>query len=571
MTGPNPTDGEGARGAERCAECGTHLAPSQRYCIECGARRGPLPAGVNERIAQLRERGRPKPESAKLAGVPPATAAAAAADEDDDGIWSFMPSPQIAAVAVMALLAAGVIIGTVTSPLASSAGFMPTVLVFTGGGEAPPPPAEGEEPVEAAQAPVPGAPAIVATPEVPAEVPEVVPEPEPTPPAEPLPELEEEEMLPAVKHVFLIVLGEGGYEDSFGKASTSEYFAKRLPEQGELLSNYYAVAQGGLANEIALVSGQGPTSQTAADCPEYTPIVPGTLSAEEQVEGSGCVYPKKTPSLPTQLLEMKLTWKAYVEQETADVAAGVPAACRQTWRNPFVYFAEIAESPECAERDVGLEQLEIDLEEAKKTPTLSYIVPNACHDGAEAPCAPEQPAGLAGAQAFLEGLLPKITESPAYEEEGGLIAITFAQAPQAGEKADASSCCATPEYPNLPKPTTPPEAPAGPVKASGGGGHVGLLLISPFVKPGTIDESGYYNHYSLLLSIEELLELEPLGYATNPALTAFEGEVFQRSQLGSSSSASCRDCASRTPSALHSSPSSSKKPWRARPERKATR
>lgn len=589
MTGPNPTDDEGVRSAERCAECGTRLAPSQRYCIECGTRRCPLPEVVGERIAKLQERGRPRPESAKLAAVPPATAAAAEVDEDDDGFWSFMPSPQIAAVAVMALLAAGVIIGSVTSPLASSAGFAPTLLVFTGGGEAPPPPEE-EEPVEVAEAPVPGIPATVAvTPEAPAEVPEIEPEPEPPPPLELPPELEQEEELPEVKHVFLIVLGEAAYEDSFGKASASEYFAKKLPEQGELLSNYYAVAQGGLANEIALVSGQGPTPQTATNCPEYAPILPGTVSAEEQVEGSGCVYPKETPSLPAQLLEKKLTWKAYVEQEPADVAAGVPAACHQTWRNPFVYFAEIAESPECVERVVGLEQLEVDLKEPKKTPTLSYIVPNACHDGAETPCAPEQPAGLAGAQTFLEGVLPKITESTAYKEDGGLIAITFAQAPQTGEKADASSCCATPEYPNLPQPTTP-EAPTGPVKTSGGGGHVGLLLLSPFVKPGTVNESGYYNHFSLLLSIGELLELEPLGYATNPALTAFESEIFnaggeeestlaprpgtgsaKRAQRGSSSSASCRDCASRTPSADHSSPSSSKKPWRARPERKATR
>jgi hypothetical protein len=485
-----------------------------------------LPAVVDERIAQLQERGRPKPASAKLAGVPPATAAAAAADEDDDGFWSFMPSPQIVAVAVMALLAAGVVIGSVTSPLASSAGFTPTVLVFTGGGDEAPPPPEEEEPVEVAETPVPGVPATVAvTPEVPAEAPEIEPEPE-APPVEPLPELEEEETLPEVKHVFLIVLGEAGFEDSFGKASTSEYFAKKLPEQGELLSNYYAVAQGGLANEVALVSGQGPTPQTAANCPERTPILPGTLSVEKQVEGNGCVYPKETPSLPAQLLEKKLTWKAYVEEEPNGAAAGEPTSCRPTWRNPFVYFADIAETPECVERDVGLDQLEPDLEDVKQTPTVSYIVPNACHDGSETPCAPEQPAGLAGAQAFLEGVLPKITESTAYREDGGLVAITFAQAPQAGEKADASSCCATPEYPNLPKPATPPEAPTGPVKASGGGGHVGLLLISPFVKPGTVDESGYYNHFSLLLSIEELLELEPLGYATNPALTAFESEIF---------------------------------------------
>ena len=565
--------------ARSCAECGAHLSPSQAYCIECGARSGPLPAVVGERVAELKKRGRD--EAVDVEATAPSDAEPAPDSEDaeaeKDGYWRFMPSPQIAAVAVMALLAAGVVIGSVTSPLASSAGFAPIILRFTGDGgdEAP---VEEEEPVEApaAVAATPAAPIAVAA-EAPLPVPEAVePEPEAPPPLELPPELEQEETLPEVKHVFLIVLGEAGYEDSFGKASTSPYFSKTLPEQGELLSNYYAVAQGSLANQIALLSGQGPTPETAAGCPEYAPIAPGTLSPEKQVEGAGCVYPKDTPSLLAQLTEKKLAWTSYVEDLSEEGCADA------AHRSPFVYFAAVTESPECGERNVNLSQLDTDLQDPKKMPTLSYVVPNACHNGSETPCAPEQPAGLAGSQAFLETLLPKITESTAYKEDGGLIAITFAQAAQSGEKADASSCCATPEYPNLPPPTVPAEAPTGPVKASGGGGQVGLLLISPFVEPGTVNETAYFNHFSLLLSVEELLELEPLGYATNPALTAFESEIFNageeeestvvpRPQAGSSSSASCRDCARRTPSALQSSPSSSKKPSRARPERKAIR
>lgn len=485
-------------------------------------------------------------------------------DEDDD-FWSFMPTPQVAAVAVMALLAAGVVIGSVTSPLASSAGFAPIILRFTGDGreEAP---VEEEKQVEAPVANAASAPSpapIVPVAPAPAPVPEAAqPAPEAPPPLELPPELEQEETLPEVKHVFLVVLGEAGYEDSFGKASTSPYFSKALPEQGELLSNYYAVAQGALANQIALLSGQGPTPETVAGCPEYTPIAPGALSPEDQVEGAGCIYPKETPTLLAQLAEAKLTWKAYVED------LGEEGCADAAHRSPAVYFAAVTESPECGERNVALTQLDADLGDPRKTPSLSYIVP-------------DQPAGLEGAQAFLEALLPKITASTAYKEEGGLIAITFAQAPQGGEEPDPSSCCATPEYPNLPPPTAPVEVPSGPVKASGGGGQVGLLLISPFVEPGTVNETAYFNHYSLLLSIEELLELEPIGYATNPALTAFESEVFNAGeeestvvpapQAGSSSSASCRDCASSVPSALHSSPSSSKKPSRTSPVRKLAR
>ena len=53
------------------------------------------------------------------------------------------------------------------------------------------------------------------------------------------------------------------------------------------------------------------------------------------------------------------------------------------------------------------------------------------------------------------------------------------------------------------------------MKASGGGGKVGMLLLSPFVAPGSVNETGYYNHFSLLLSIEELFEVKPRS-ATPP-------------------------------------------------------
>lgn len=530
MTDRVDDGGAGGSSSKSCSNCGASLSASQRYCIECGARRGALPAVVGKRIEALR---RPRNEAtppvdkaatdgpAAVGPVPGASAESTPERAEQSDRWSFMPSPQVAAVAVMALLAAGVVLGSVTSQFAESAGFAPIILEMGSPGHAPEeaePEEEVAEPVESVAEPAPVAATAAAVPE--AALPPEAPAAEPTPAPVPLPEEEflEEEGLPEVKHVFLIVLDEHGYEGTFGKASTSPYFAKTLAAQGELIPNYYAVAQGSLANEIALLSGQGPTPQTATNCPEYTAIAPGTISAEGQVEGSGCGYPKETPTLPAQLVESKMSWKAYVEGLTAGCA-------EEPRRNPLLYFAAIAESPECAERDVGLEHLEGDLKVARKTPTVSYIVPNACHDGSETPCAPEQPAGLAGAEGFLKTVLPEITASPGYKESG-LIAITFAQAPQVGPSADSSSCCATPEYPNLPAPTTPAPASTGPVKESGGGGQVGLLLISPFVEPGSVEETGYYNHFSLLLSIEELLGLQPIGYAAGAALTGFPPELF---------------------------------------------
>jgi hypothetical protein len=510
--------------AESCAGCGTALSAGQRYCLKCGERRGPLPTVVGKRIDALRARGRRGAVPAEEVGSPAAPAATAdVAEREESGYWRFMPSPQVAAVAVMALLAAGVVLGSVTSPLAQSAGFAPIILQMAtpgGGGDSAPETAAPSAEVAAAPAPAPAATVSTAPEAALPEIPVAPVEPEPAPkPLELPPELTEEPTLPEVKHVFLIVLDGHGYEEAFGETSTAPYLAQTLPEQGELLSNYYAVTQGALANQVALLSGQGPTPQIAAGCPEYTPIAPGTVGLEEQVEGGGCVYPAATKTLPGQLVEAKLTWKAYVE--------GLTDGCLHdaTSRGPFDYFSALVESPECAKTEVGLDRLDADLKVPRKTPSVSYIVPSACHDGSEVPCAPEQPAGLAGAEDFLETVVPKITASQGYKE-GGLVAITFDQAPQEGPGADASSCCATPEYPNLPAPATPALAATGPVKPSGGGGRVGLLLLSPFIEAGSVEESGYYNHFSLLLSIEELLDLPPLGYAAGPALSAFESNVF---------------------------------------------
>ncbi len=544
----NPNDAEGPRRphAEACADCGAALSATQRYCLGCGARRGPLPPLIAKRIDALRKGGRPRP-GATVAGSLPVTpidpAVAREENEDEEaGYWRFMPSPQVAAVAVMALLAAGVVLGSVTSPFAQSAGFPPIILEMGGGGAS-----ESAPEATAAPAPVVESPALASSAEEPPAAPSETPEAEPesSAPAQLPPELPEEETLPEVKHVFLIVLGENGYEEAFGEGSSAPYLAKTLTAQGELLSNYYAVAQGALANEIALVSGQGPTPQTAANCPEFAEVAPATVGAEEQVEGSGCVYPAEAQTLPGQLESAKKAWVAYVE-DIGSSGGEAPATCRhpalggpdanqaplpgdayETWRNPFVYFHSLLDSPACAEHDVGLDRLATDLEQAKSTPSLAYIVPNACHDGGEEPCEPGAPAGLAAAEPFLQTVVPEIEASPAYKE-GGLIAITSAEAPQAGPNADPSACCATPEYPNLaaePAPAT--TAPAtGPVKPSGGGGRVGMLLISPFVKAGSVNESGYYNHFSLLRSVEELFELPPLGYAANEALGAFDSTVY---------------------------------------------
>lgn len=527
-------DDDGRRQVSSCSSCGARLAVDQRYCLACGERRGAIPAAVARWLSIV-------DPPAEAEDTPAAAAALAAEAGEEESTRSYMPEPRSAAVAVMCLLAFGVLLGGLTGPAAQSAGIAPIVLYTEA--EAAPVAASTPEPAPEAAEPV----AV-------AEVPPVVEaplEPEPTeesaaaPPRKKAPlELPEEPGLPPVQHVFLIVLADHGFEESYGPISTSTYMAKTLPEKGELLSNYYAITSGDLANEIALLSGQGPNPATAANCPEYKDFATPTLSATGQAEGEGCVYPTEVGTLPTQLVAAKKTWKAYIGG-IGNGQAGEPTTCRhpaigeadsaqaprpadpyQTWRNPFVYFHALIDSPECSERDVGLDQLSVDLKKEARTPSFSYIVPDACHDGSEVPCEPGAPTGLAAAQPWLEATIAEIEASPVYEKSG-LIAITSAQARQDLPEPDTSACCGTPEYPGLPAPEAPPPPASGPVKETGGGGRVGMLLLSPFVAPGSVNESGYYNHFSFLLSMSELLEVTPpLGYAAEPALTAFDSTVF---------------------------------------------
>jgi hypothetical protein len=439
------------------------------------------------------------------------------------------------AVAVMAILGFGVIVGSVVSPPAESSQ-APLIAV-----QSPP---QTTPPVEAPVAPPTKDAPAAATPAAPVQqtVTQYVQAPTPTAPAPP-PVQPTGPQLPDVKHLFLIVLPPAKYDDAFGPDAKAPYLATNLTKQGELVPNYYAVTSGELANKVALISGQGPNPDTLAGCTAYSDISPGTESTDTQqkgqVLGTGCLFPRSTLTLADELVANGRTWKAYVAQpppaasrqdttttETtpADTTPPTdttatppqPQVCGRAPETPFVSFHSVIDLPTCADSFGDMDQLTTDLGSATTTPTLAYIQPHL----------PD----LAADDAFLKDLVPRITDSAAYKD-GGMIAVTFANSPQDGDTPDASACCAEPAYPNIPAP--PPVDPAAPVVAlppgadvgTGGGGRVGLLLISSFVKPGSTAVSSY-NHYSLLRSIEDLFGLEPTGYAGYLGLLPFDSVIY---------------------------------------------
>jgi hypothetical protein len=319
-----------------------------------------------------------------------------------------------------------------------------------------------------------------------------------------------------VGHVFVINLENKGYDTTFGASSPAPYLTSTLRVQGMLMTQYYGTAHNSLPNYVAQISGQAPNPQTQGDCQVYSEFVGATTVAPQQAVGQGCVYPASVQTVADQLSAAGLTWKAYMEDmansptdsatcrhpalnsvdPTQSARPGDQYAARH---NPFVYFHSIIDSPSCALRDVPLTALDGDLAAAATTANLTYITPNLCHDGHDSPCVDGEPGGLASADAFLSAWVPKILASPAFKADG-LLVVTFDESDS--PQSDASACCGEGPGPNSPLPGI----------VGQGGGRVGAVLVSRWIKPNSLNDTPY-NHYALLGSIEDLFGLPHLGYA----------------------------------------------------------
>jgi hypothetical protein len=187
--------------------------------------------------------------------------------------------------------------------------------------------------------------------------------------------------------------------------------------------------------------------------------------------------------------------------------------------NPFVYFHSIIDdNVACEERDVPLDRLPADLARLRSTPNFSFITPNLCHDGHDEPCVNGEPGGLVSADAFLRQWVPQITQSDAFKRDGLLI-VTFDEAEAEGGTADATACCNQAQFPNTPNN-------GGPTPGMGGG-RVGAVALSRYIRPGTVSREAY-NHFSFLRTLENVFGLPYLGYAASPDPGTMGPDVFSR-------------------------------------------
>jgi hypothetical protein len=128
---------------------------------------------------------------------------------------------------------------------------------------------------------------------------------------------------------------------------------------------------------------------------------------------------------------------------------------------------------DCIAQEGPLGRLADDLKTNRTTPVYAFA-PDLCDSGTLADC----PDGLAGADAFLRTWAPRILASPAYRHDGALLVLFLARAPGTGTA------------------TAPTHG----------------LVVSRFARAGATLK-GAYDPYGALRSIEDLLGLDPLGFA----------------------------------------------------------
>ena len=560
---PNRTDvftpqlgGEG----EPCPTCATPLAADQRYCLACGERRaeprldfmallGSPPFGGVPLISQT-------VEGVEATAVWEANAAAVA--EPVAATASNLPGPRSLAFAGLSILVAGALFGAAFGPPASESLAAGRGLIIVQATPTPAPTPDGANDGGASSAFDSGSGSAVAS-SADTAVSTGSTDSSSTTDTTSSTDMSTTDTTTAatsasIGHVAVLMLP-GRPGDPFAKTSPAGYLRDKLPKLGTTLTRYHAIGHGGLVNRLALISGQGPNPQTQAGCPTFSDFGPATDAPDGQFSGAGCAYPAKVKTIADQVTKQGLTWQAYIEGMTGQCAKpepgavdptvpGAPVATTPTTTtpttpttpttttpsllpvptarvaqapatpppyttstNPFAYFRSLTDTADCRVSDGPLTQLATDLKQSEGLANFVYVAPAAT---ASDP---------ATADTFLAKWVPKITYNAQFKRDGMLV-VTFDEATAApGVTPDSAACCNEQPGPNV--------TDAGGAPGAQGGGRVGAVVISPYVKPGS-KSSTPYNHYALLRTIEDRLGLGHLGFAASTGPKSFGTDIFTR-------------------------------------------
>lgn len=381
--------------------------------------------------------------------------------------------------------------------------------------------------------------------------------------------------VPKLDHVFVIMMENHGYSQIIGNPDTP--FANQLAKTGNAATNYFAVAHPSLTNYLEVAGGSNfgvhsdnnpdwhnsncvtnlssgtvntdnPSSPNvcpiwgvgtdaatpAIDCSNEVQCPPGSNAGELNIDGVRNIAANPNTagkSIADQLHAFGMTWKSYQESlppsgadgvnfadgfftDSSDIPGAIPGEKQSLIKlyaakhNPFVYFRSVQEDH--LDRVVGFSGahgLFADLESGD-IPTYSFIAPNQCNDqhgrgngGPQCDFDPNDNGTQIGLNAALISvgdqtlgvLVRAIKASPVWKEGRTAIVVLW----------DENDYSVAPSI------------------------NQALMIVEKNYGPQGLKSNRYYNHFSLLKSIESGLRLPCLNHACD-ANVAVMSDLFEK-------------------------------------------
>ena len=267
-----------------------------------------------------------------------------------------------------------------------------------------------------------------------------------------------------------------GYETLFDPDGQGPYLAKDLTAKGTLLSRYFGVTAGGLANGVALTSGQAPERRHAERLPRRVATsTPGTRRQGRAGRRNRlpCTRPtssRRRPARGEVPLVARLRRRRSTRRAPAPSRSPARPSPRRVCRSSR--SARSPTTPTCADRITGLSRLTADLAAGEgDTDAARTSSPGRARTAAPRPCAPgigRGPARRRRVPAPHRPADPRLSGVPGRRRDRDLRRRGPAGRARAPTRAPAAT----------PRPWQ------GKDIATAGGGRTGALVLSPYVKGG---------------------------------------------------------------------------------------
>ena len=276
--------------------------------------------------------------------------------------------------------------------------------------------------------------------------------------------------VPRYQHIFYIMLENHSYDEISGNTAEAPLLNALANEYG-LATNYWGVVHPSEPNYVASIAGSN--YNAVSDAPYQTQLI-------------------HQPYLGSQLEAAGLTWKSYQQSIpsvgfTGNYSPTSSVALYASKHNPFLNFQPDYTASQWQKElnnSVPDTQLAANLASGN-VPNFAYIVPDQCHDmhgisGYGSCDYSDQSALISAGDTYVGNTVQMIMRSKTWQQGNNAIVITW-------DENDFSAV-------------------QGPTTIASTGGHVATIVIANHGPRGVRDTTAY-NHYSLLLTIEDAFHL----------------------------------------------------------------